>query len=698
MRIQAQLGGQDRIIELPDGATPEQIDEVLNHASNQFGSPIPVAEQAPVQPEPAPKDFLQRLGDDFDERRAKIENIRIRQKLWQPYTEQAKPNEYRGQGLNDISGALQQLGQYVGGGYDILGQGALSLYNAIPESVKDNAVGRALGQTYREGNLLPGVESLTGVKTSPEAILGAAGQTVGAGYKAAQQYAPDTVANLEAIAAIAPVTQAAGRGVGAVGTVGKAVGMAGRAAAKALTPSVQEGLVDVALSARKFDIPLSLDQVTGSRALKNVQKVSQELPFSGQQGFREAQMRAYNKALFKTVGVEADAFTPKNMALAFDKVGGEFDAVTKGKTFGIGGNFIDDLAATAEDVRSQYGDEAFNAFQREASKVISDFQGDSISGELISRQRGRINALARKASPGQKEALLDLENTIVDGITSGDPAIEAALSQAKQRYKNLIVLEPVATKAKGGMISPSLLNNRVASVYKRAYTLGNSGDIGELARVGYELLPELGGSDTTQKLLTAGAAGSMLSNPVSIAPLAVGVGSNRAFQSAVNRNQSLVNAAIKKSEAEQLKRLTKQDLQKAFEAKKKLPMTDTFLDMPPIPTPEQMKKFSTVQKVSLSDVEGNQRVREFDKFNKGIFAEPLIAGYSDMPVAVKFKNGKYLLLDGHHRTDIALNKGKFNMEMRVIEAKDYTNIDRKPIKESKFTAEDADILEKLLKE
>lgn len=368
----------------------------------------------------------------------------------------------------------------------------------------------------------------------------------------------------------------------AIDKTGKAIGMAGRSAAKALTPSVQEGLVDVASSARKFNIPLSLDQVTGSRALKNIQKVSQELPFSGQQGFREAQMRAFNKALFETVGVEADAFTPKNMALAFDKVGGEFDAVTKGKNFGIGGNFIDDLAATADDVRSQYGDEAFNSFQREASKVINDFQGDSISGELISRQRSRINGLARKAAPGQKEALLDLENVIIDGITSGDPVVESALSQAKQRYKNLIVLEPIATKAKGGMISPSLLNNRVAQVYKRAHTVGKSGDIGELARVGNELLPELGGSDTTQKLLTAGAAGSILSNPVSIAPLTIGVGGNRAFQSAVNRNQSLVNAAIKKSEAGQLKRLTKADLQAAFEARKAAATPEAEIPTPPV--------------------------------------------------------------------------------------------------------------------
>ncbi|MFN6305132.1 MAG: hypothetical protein ACK42H_23310 [Planctomycetota bacterium] len=534
---------------IPDDIAPDS-DTLKNRVqlirqSNEFKQlQTQPAEGLSPQPEPAQDTFGSRLQADFDRRKRQISDL----------------------ANLAVEGKISEA--------EAIGRSGLKMAQLLPDTAFN-----VLSEVTPDFIEKPVVEQI-GNAASYLADTRAGRATIGAINDFNQQY-PITAGRVgsavDALNIALPFKKVGGESLvsasskvadAAIDKTGKTVGMVGRAAAKALTPSVQEGLVDVASSARKFDIPLSLDQVTGSRALKNVQKVSQELPFSGQQGFREAQMRAYNKALFKTVGVEADAFTPKNMALAFDKVGGEFDAVTKGKTFGIGGNFIDDLVATAEDVRSQYGDEAFNAFQREASKVISDFQGDSISGELISRQRARINALARKASPGQKEALLDLENTIVDGITSGDPAIEAALSQAKQRYKNLIVLEPVATKAKGGMISPSLLNNRVASVYKRAYTLGNSGDIGELARVGYELLPELGGSDTTQKLLTAGAAGSMLSNPVSIAPLAVGVGGNRAFQSAVNRNQSLVNAAIKKSEAEQLKQLTKQDLQKAFEAKK----------------------------------------------------------------------------------------------------------------------------------
>lgn len=361
----------------------------------------------------------------------------------------------------------------------------------------------------------------------------------------------------------------------AIDKTGKAVGMAGRAAAKgagkvvsAVLPGIDEGLQDVASAAIKRDIPLSLDQVSNSRAIKNLQKLSQEAPLSGQAGFRDYQLSQWNKQIFKTVGVDADKFTPANMDLAFSKVGGEFDAITKGRNFKIGGDFVDNIAQSLDEIESTLGKEAAESYQKEALRVINDFKGDEISGELIARQRARINALARKAGPGQKEALLDLENNIVDGITSGDPAIEAALSQAKQRYKNLIVLEPIATKSKGGNISPSLLNNRVASVYKRSYTRGQAGEIGELARIGYELLPELGGSDTTQKVLTAAAIGAGVTNPATIALTGGAVGLNRLLQSGVNRNQALIGAAVKKSEAEQLKRLTKQDLQKAFEAKK----------------------------------------------------------------------------------------------------------------------------------
>lgn len=354
---------------------------------------------------------------------------------------------------------------------------------------------------------------------------------------------------------LAPFARVGGKSVAdaAVGTATDAAKLAGQGAKKVgsaavgvITPGIDSGLMDVASLARQHNIPVSFDQVSGSRALKNVQKISQEVPLSGQAGFRENQMRAFNRALFKTVGVEADMFTPASMNQAFAKVGGEFDAITKGKNFSIGGDFVDNLAKSADEVESLYGKEAAGIFQKEASRVMNDFQGDAISGDLISRQRARINGLARKAGPGQKEALLELENNIVDGITGGDDVAQAALSQAKQRYKNLIVLEPIANKARGGKISPSLLNNRVSQVYRRAHTIGESGAIGDLARVGHELLPELGGSDTTQKMAYIAALTTGSVNPASAAPIAAGAAANRVFQSGINRNQGLIDKALMK--------------------------------------------------------------------------------------------------------------------------------------------------------
>jgi hypothetical protein len=451
---------------------------------------------------------------------------------------------------------LQTAGELGGGIWDVGINTAKTAYDALPDAIKPKLTddGRAALETVKQGigNAINYV--------SDSAVGDVARQN------------PVFMKNVGALGNIASVVP-----VGAAAKiVGKPLLNAGvksatvasdvtKAAAKTLVPNISEGMADIASLAQKYEIPLSLDQVSGSRALKTIQKAGQDLPFSGQQAFREKQLLSLQKQLFKTVGVDADRFNTATMAKAFEKVGGEFDSLTKGKQFNIGGEFINNAAQTAEEVASTYGKDAAEIYGREALKVIDDFgSGDSISGELISRQRARINGLARKASdPNIKGALLDLENNIVDGITSGDPVLQNALSQAKNRYKNLIVLEPIANKAKGGFISPALLNNRVSQVYKRAHTIGQSGEIGDLARIGSELLPELGGSDTAQKLFLMGA--SVPTGFIAPTTTAVTLGANKAFQSGVNRNQALVGKAIEKAQAA---KITKQDLQKALEARK----------------------------------------------------------------------------------------------------------------------------------
>lgn len=345
---------------------------------------------------------------------------------------------------------------------------------------------------------------------------------------------------------------------GLVGGAIPATGAALKAGKAAITPAIDDGLRDVAKLARQYNIPISFDQVSSSRALKNAQKVSQELPFSGQEKFREGQLKAWNKAIFKTVGLDADKFTKINMDKAFTQVGHEFDSLAKGKTF----QFDDAFARRLDDIRQEAAStanrDAIGNFEDAVTKALKEAgpMGE-ITGEKLGKLRSTINRMARKASNIDTQSLLhDLENAIIDVMTEGDDVAKGSLSAAKQKYKNLIVIEPLAAKAKGGNISPSLLNNRVSQIYGRSHTRGQAGEIGDLAQVGFELLPELGGSDTVQKGLYAmgglGATGGIIANPVVGVPTALtaaaGLAVNRVAQSGLNRNQKMIDKALSLSD------------------------------------------------------------------------------------------------------------------------------------------------------
>ena len=338
-----------------------------------------------------------------------------------------------------------------------------------------------------------------------------------------------------------------GAGEGAIsgGLVGGAIPAAG-AAIRGAIPKADAALKPLVNKAREFKIPLSIDQVTESKAVKTAQKISQEVPFSGQAGFRDKQMKAFNKALFKTVGEDSDKFTPMAMDKAFMNVGRKFDKFGAGKVFD--GQKLANAVKEIADEDTYATEEARGIFARNAEKLLENIKDGSIKGETLNQMRSKINAAGRKVKDSDaRELLRDLEDAVIEVMADGG---DETLQQAKQQYKNLLVLEPLAAKSKGGDISPTLLANRVNRIYGRSYVRGKAGDIGDLARIGNELLPELGGSDTAQKLITAGAVGGAVSNPTVGAYAALGVAGNRAMQSLVNRNQALVGAMTKQQQKE----------------------------------------------------------------------------------------------------------------------------------------------------
>lgn len=344
-----------------------------------------------------------------------------------------------------------------------------------------------------------------------------------------------------------------GAGIGAVAPV---VGASVSGASTALMPKLSEGMQGVAELAQKYNIPVSIPQISESKPVQTLQKVSQEIPLSGVGPFREKQLEAFNKSLLNTVGVDATKITPEVMDEAFSRVGKQFDSLGKGKTFRIPQSFKDQVDEILKDAEITARKDAIENFNKGLQRVYDNVSPDgTISGERLSFLRQELNKLSRKASdPDTQELLKDLEGSVIDVMTAGDDVAKGVLSDAKQKYKNLIVIEPIAQKAVGGNISPTLLANRVAKVYGRQYTRGKAGDIGDLARIGKELLPELGGSDTAQKLIQAGAVGGAITGlatapaatlgaAASVAPV---IAANRAVQKLVLQNKKLVDKIINK--------------------------------------------------------------------------------------------------------------------------------------------------------
>ena len=105
------------------------------------------------------------------------------------------------------------------------------------------------------------------------------------------------------------------------------------------------------------------------------------------------------------------------------------------------------------------------------------------------------------------------------------------------------------------------------------------------------------------------------------------------------------------------------------------------LTMPSVPTVEQMAKYGRTEVVPLSQAVSFQSARNWENFNAGKHPGDLVAGYGDKPLALRLETGEYVIYDGNHRTDLALQKGQTELPMYVIDVKSYdpTHAGRKPV-------------------
>lgn len=367
--------------------------------------------------------------------------------------------------------------------------------------------------------------------------------------------------------------QSAGVGSAVAGALPLAGAVLG-GAANAAIPKIDDATASLAARAREFGIPLRVDQVSPTRARNTLQKVSQEIPGSGVNSFDDTQKLAFNRAIAKTIGQDADALTPDVINKYLDDAGQKFGSALKGTSI----NFDNVALSRIDDIfnNADVTDDVAGIVQKNIQRLKKDIGGNRISGEKLASYRSDLIKRIPKADSQARPYLSEIVD-VIDDISEKNLSPEAAdiLRQARREYRNFKTIEPLLEKSTNGDINPTQLLQRVsASPYIKASRseLGND-ELVDLARIGKEFLPQKGGSDTFQKAALGGVGTAAVLEPTTMALTGGTMLGNRVFQKGYNQSQGVIDKILTKSgkiSPAELKKLPKQEQIEVLNALKQI--------------------------------------------------------------------------------------------------------------------------------
>lgn len=467
----------------------------------------------------------------------------------QAATRAEHPGYYAGGALTGIAATLPAVSAKVIGGGAAATNGIRGGINAIPEML--SSVGNYVrgGKVASDAGRIAKVASGAGKAARSAVVAAPAGAAYG--YGASEN-------DLNSEGALQDATS--GAKLGAV--AGGALSGAGSALGAVAKPAIAEATKVLAKRAKEFGIDLSLNQIAPGTVRDTVQKVSQTIPGSGVDAFNAKQVKQWHMAVAKEIGQDADNLGPEVITKFLDESSDKFDNVLKGKTIKVDysplkkitniltesqGNITKDYADIVAGKAENLTKQLFNKRQLPNSVAYSPKQ---LSGEKLASIRSQLVKNLPNVAGDAKEYVGKLIDVVDDIAKSNLPkdALEE-LNIVRRQWRNFKTLEPLLEKSTDGTINPTQLMQRVASskYIKSSRKAVGEDNLVDLARIGKEFLPKLGGSDTAQKVAYMKGAAAMGSGALGwVAPFKVvpALLANRGYQKLVNQSPALVKKAV----------------------------------------------------------------------------------------------------------------------------------------------------------
>jgi hypothetical protein len=313
--------------------------------------------------------------------------------------------------------------------------------------------------------------------------------------------------------------------------VGAAGGIGGTGIAKGVSAVAQPVKNVLSAAAKKAvdtlekaGVPLDLAQKTGSRVARSAKLLLADNPLVGHGEFPEVQKKAYNRAILKTIGEDAEAATPDVMSSAQTRLGSVMDAVAERNPIKYDGTLEVKLANIGANARKELEDSQFGVIKNQLDEVLNKAatNGEAIDGKAyqnIKQQLDRISMGADQSKGHYARQIREALDEALERSAKGDDF--AAIKEARKMYRRMKQIEPAIANDGSGDISAAKLANSLGTKKGAAQSKYGKGDqhLVELAQAGKAVLPEkVGNSGTTARaaahLLAPGAlaAGASFAN------------------------------------------------------------------------------------------------------------------------------------------------------------------------------------------
>lgn len=338
--------------------------------------------------------------------------------------------------------------------------------------------------------------------TLPAALVPGANTVVGAGAVGGLLGGLQPVASDESRLQNALLGAAGGAGGQmAANTIGRAI--------RPVQSSLDEPLRGLAARAENvYNIPLNAAQKTGSKPLKIIDSVLDNMPLtaSKQAVAKGAQAKAFNRAALGTIGESAEQATPDVLNAARTRIGQQFNDLSSRNAVGLGDDFLESLSK----IESNINEFTKPGVRDAIDKALNLAADGKISGQTYQKVRSTLGKQSSDAFKSGNSELGQALRAIKSGLDeAADASISAAdkqaWGQARAQWQALKVIEkaaaPTSADAVSGNISPAKLAQALQSVDKKGFTYGTRTDeLPDLARIGQAFLKnQIPDSGTAQR-------------------------------------------------------------------------------------------------------------------------------------------------------------------------------------------------------